>query len=73
MVASTDDTVPLEILALSSTGILSLVKQSGEQVELGTINDSRFVAVTSRECAAEIASKGAWIIRKLAGSKDRLK
>jgi hypothetical protein len=69
MVASTDDTVPLEILVLSSAGMLILIDQLGQQVELGTINDARFVAFTSQECAAEIVTKGAKIIRGLAGTK----
>lgn len=69
MVTGTDDTAPLEILALSSTGMLILINEMGQPAELGTITGDRFVAVTSRECAAEIVVKGKGIIKQLAGSK----
>lgn len=56
-VTATDDIAPLELLALSSTGILIRFSRKNLPVELGAIADGRFVALTSRECEAEIVTK----------------
>jgi hypothetical protein len=76
LVISTDDTVPLQILALTSSDMLIYSNKQGQQVEVGTIKDGIFVAHTSKECAGEIVTlgskalgKGATLIKRLSGAK----
>ncbi|PLB43370.1 hypothetical protein P170DRAFT_431315 [Aspergillus steynii IBT 23096] len=68
-VTSTDE-VEQGYLGLSAADKVIYIDPQGETRELGQLDNKRFSAKSSEECAAEIVRQGAKIIRAAAGTKD---